>query len=570
MPTSISLSETKVKLQKICAESTDGSRVYDRGEAGYYKSIAHFVISSTEPAEFAVEPGSASTLAKVMKVLAEDKAHFAVKGGGHAMNPHFSSTKGVQISMARFNQVEYDDTTEGLAVGAGNIWDDVYDIAENYKRKVVGGSSNQGVGVAGWLLGGGYSMKTNKYGLGIDNVLKYRVVLPDGQICVATESNSYRDLYQALRGGGNNFGIVTEFTLKTYPQFSVKAAALLFSGTQEEAVKSAIVKYVGHETPPEAAVVSAFRHTLVNGIPDYNISTYCVYDFAEPDDFQGKLILCFRPFFNIMRIYNTRNAGAALSLGTSSSEARGTVDQSDEPYFRQLSSVEANRLASFPYDFATDLPLRTVSRQDAQGVSHSVRYVVGPPPDSSRGARRGRGGHSQVVGMTEVPVGLGELDARGRFACIMVSKYTKNLVDAIAAEARKAAQFLSDRRGKLVLIDVWPFLPSIFDNSPGGAAWPHKKGEPLGPLLAYFLWEKEEDDTFWVDKMKAALDNILKVALAEGCTTETAPYYSNTSLGGTPVADIYRDHLKELSKARAKYDPNDVMGQTGGFKIPLA
>ncbi|KZT65650.1 hypothetical protein DAEQUDRAFT_696928 [Daedalea quercina L-15889] len=151
----------------------------------------------------------------------------------------------------------------------------------------------------------------------------------------------------------------------------------------------------------------------------------------------------------------------------------------------------------------------------------------------------------------------------------MVSMYTNKLVDTVADEAKKAASFLRKKNGQLVLIDVWPFLPSIFDKSPSGAAWPHKKGEAFGPLLAYFLWDNAEDDVFWIEKMKEALRNIREVALEEGCTTKSAPYYTNTSLEDIKPTLIYRGNLKGLSEVKAKYDPNDVMGLTGGFKIPL-
>jgi FAD/FMN-containing dehydrogenase len=79
---------------------------------------------------------------------------FAVKGGGHATNPGFSSTTGVQIAMTRFNQVVIDKTASLVEVGAGLIWDDVYKKLDGTGLNVVGGSVS-GVGVAGFTLGGG-------------------------------------------------------------------------------------------------------------------------------------------------------------------------------------------------------------------------------------------------------------------------------------------------------------------------------------------------------------------------------------------------------------------------------
>jgi FAD/FMN-containing dehydrogenase len=92
------------------------------------------------------------------------------------MVPGFSSTTGIQISMARFSKVSYNSSKETVDVGAGCLWDEVYNELTPRKRNVVGGAARQGVGVGGWLLGGGYSLKSNKYGLGIDNIVAFRVV----------------------------------------------------------------------------------------------------------------------------------------------------------------------------------------------------------------------------------------------------------------------------------------------------------------------------------------------------------------------------------------------------------
>ena len=122
--------------------------------------------------------------------------------------------------------------------------------------------------------------------------------------------------------------------------------------------------------------------------------------------------------------------------------------------------------------------------------------------------------------------------------------------------------------GVQLLLDVWPFLPSIFDNS-SPAAWPHEKGEAVSPLLLWYTWNGEANDKAWIDEMGRALLEIRKVAKKERCIRSQAPVYLNTSLGDTPVKLIYRQNIEKLGKIRAKYDPRNVMGNAGGFKIPL-
>jgi FAD/FMN-containing dehydrogenase len=79
---------------------------------------------------------------------------FAVKGGGHASNPGFSSTNCVHISTARFNQIVVHEDSGTVDVGAGLTWTEVYDYLVPKGLNVVGGRLN-GIGVAGLTLGGG-------------------------------------------------------------------------------------------------------------------------------------------------------------------------------------------------------------------------------------------------------------------------------------------------------------------------------------------------------------------------------------------------------------------------------
>lgn len=174
----------------------------------------------------------------------------------------------------------------------------------------------------------------------------------------------------------------------------------------------------------------------------------------------------------------------------------------------------------------------------------------------------------------------------------MISKYTKPLLDKMAEEAevsitkkvicfrlthyysssrtKRSARYLKARRGRMVLLDVWPFHEKIFDKSPPGAAWPHEPGKPFGPMLAYFLWEDQKDDEFWLRKLKGTLNRIHVTALSLGLTTNKPAYYNNLSLESVPARKIYRENMDWLSEVKKEYDPRDVMGRCGGHKIPVA
>lgn len=72
------------------------------------------------------------------------------------------------------------------------------------------------VGVPGLILGGGISHFASKHGWACDNVVSFQLVIASG-IPIEVSATSYSDIFWALRGGGNNFGIVTNFKLVTFP-----------------------------------------------------------------------------------------------------------------------------------------------------------------------------------------------------------------------------------------------------------------------------------------------------------------------------------------------------------------
>jgi FAD/FMN-containing dehydrogenase len=134
-----------------------------------------------------------------------------VKGGGHATNPRFSSTRGVQIAMSRFNETKFESASGTVGVGAGLTWDQVYEVLEPTGVNVVGGRLS-GIGVAGLTLGGGelfsifrakshmslgYSWLSSQYGLTVDNVVGYELVLPNGTVTNVTSND--HDLWFGLR-----------------------------------------------------------------------------------------------------------------------------------------------------------------------------------------------------------------------------------------------------------------------------------------------------------------------------------------------------------------------------------
>ncbi|PLB54762.1 FAD-binding domain-containing protein [Aspergillus steynii IBT 23096] len=171
-----------------------------------------------------VEPSSAQDVANILGTLVDHWCYFATP----------NSIGGVTIDLDRLSNVEILPGSSRARVGGGATTLQVYEALETRNLSFVGGRVGS-VGVGGFILGGGTSPFSNKYGLSLDNVFEYEVVLANGTITTASEAHN-PDLYYALRGGGNNFGIVTAFTVRTFPQGPVFTSMTTYAANQSDRV----------------------------------------------------------------------------------------------------------------------------------------------------------------------------------------------------------------------------------------------------------------------------------------------------------------------------------------------
>lgn len=105
------------------------------------------------------------------------------------------------------------DGTEIVAVQPGLHWGDLYTYTDQFNKiPVCGRFYPVGTGLA---LGAGFSFLSNEVGFATDNVYSFEMVLADGRMVTASQTQN-SDLYKAQKGGGNNFGIVTRYNLRLY------------------------------------------------------------------------------------------------------------------------------------------------------------------------------------------------------------------------------------------------------------------------------------------------------------------------------------------------------------------
>jgi len=142
----------------------------------------------------------------------------AIRCGGHSL-AGFSTCDGLVIDLSRMREVALDADHRRARISGGCLLGSI-DSATQQAGLVFPSGVVSHTGASGLILGGGTGWLTRRFGLSCDNVEGFTMVTADGSLVHCSESRN-PDLFWALRGGGGNFGVVTEFELRLHPLTSV-------------------------------------------------------------------------------------------------------------------------------------------------------------------------------------------------------------------------------------------------------------------------------------------------------------------------------------------------------------
>ncbi len=167
--------------------------------------------------------------ADVMAAIAasrDEGLDIAVRGGGHSVPGFGTVDDGLVVDLSTMKSVHVDGRKKVARVGGGATWGDVDHATYPFGLAAPGGVIST-TGVGGLTLGGGIGYLTRRAGFSIDNLLSADVVLADGRQVNASQYEN-QDLFWALRGGGGNFGVVTNFEFQLHQVGDIVGGPLFY------------------------------------------------------------------------------------------------------------------------------------------------------------------------------------------------------------------------------------------------------------------------------------------------------------------------------------------------------
>ncbi|KAI2635282.1 hypothetical protein GGS21DRAFT_74343 [Xylaria nigripes] len=191
-----------------------------------------------------VEITGASDVQQILKYAQENSVALSIKNGGHDYAMRNSRQDSIAIWTKGLTHKKYTKSfvphgctnstpIEAVEFGAGVSMDDAYTFAHAHGVIFVGGTVATIGASGGWLLGGGHGVLTGTHGLGVDRVLEFKIVTPDGVVRIANHCTN-PDLFWALRGGGTgSFGVVLSSTHMVSPEMPITGSIISFPATED-------------------------------------------------------------------------------------------------------------------------------------------------------------------------------------------------------------------------------------------------------------------------------------------------------------------------------------------------
>jgi len=156
-----------------------------------------------------VQPTGAADVMNAVTFARERDLLLAVKCGGHSYGGKSTCDGGMQIDLSTFRSARVDPFSKTAYIAGGSLLGELDHEAMQFGLVTTAGTVSH-TGVGGLTLGGGFGRLARRFGLALDNVKAVDIVTADGKLRRASPDEN-PDLYWGVRGGGGNFGVVTNF-----------------------------------------------------------------------------------------------------------------------------------------------------------------------------------------------------------------------------------------------------------------------------------------------------------------------------------------------------------------------
>ncbi|KAF9891907.1 hypothetical protein FE257_002870 [Aspergillus nanangensis] len=365
------LSEGSAHQCCVALSSSDvGNKVVYPGNAAYETSVGSYWAENVqlEPTCI-VQPHSADDVSTVVQTLTstggDSPCKFAVRSGGHMTWAGANNIDtGVTIDLSMMNSTVYNKEAKTASILPGARWQSVYKTLEEYNVIVPGGRTGP-VGVGGFLLGGGNSFHAARIGLACDNVENYEVVLASGRI-VNANSETNVDLFKALKGGSNNFGIVTKYELKTTDNAHLWGGITVYENSTTDQQIPALVKFIDNiENDPYASWIGLWQY---NSTTDKTLISSPI-DYTKPVAYPE----AFNDFYQIPNITSSVRHATLYNLTSELQQADGYRDVFLTSTYLNNANVLKKTIDILNEKILAAKPL-------AQGKDWSIMVIIQPWP----------------------------------------------------------------------------------------------------------------------------------------------------------------------------------------------
>jgi FAD/FMN-containing dehydrogenase len=241
----------------VFARGLDGSLLYP-GDEGFGEATLLWNGMITKRPAVAVRAGTNRDVVRTIDFVRTNGLELSVRGGGHNIAGLALSDGGITLDMSGMNDIAVDVDARMVRVGPGcNLGDVDRATQENGLATTLGFVSE--TGIAGLTLGGGFGYLSRRFGWTVDDLLEVEIVTADGTVQRASRTEN-EQLFWALRGGGGNFGVVTEFVYRLHevgPQ--VMAGLIAWPATETDDVLN-LFRRVTDSAPRELTVAVLMRN----------------------------------------------------------------------------------------------------------------------------------------------------------------------------------------------------------------------------------------------------------------------------------------------------------------------